>query len=132
VNKKTYTKPIDVRVSDIARGNHVNNAVFYTYFEEGLKHFLNDLIPERTWSYLLAHSECDYKRPILYKDKPQLTITIANIGNTSITVNYLITDCTNSEQIYAEGKTVLVSYDYEANKPVPLKDEMKALLEGYR
>lgn len=131
MKNRTYTQQIDVRTNDFALNNHVNYAVFYTYFEECLKHFLADLMPDRQWQYLIAHSECDYKASILCGDKPQTTLTVVKIGNKSITVKYLITERSGTKKTYAKGKTVFVNYDFATGKIVPVDAGMRSALEEY-
>ncbi len=55
---KTIITNLSVRFSDIDAMGHVNNAVFFTYFEEGRKEFLYSLfniINPEDYSFILAH-----------------------------------------------------------------------------
>lgn len=127
--------PLDIRFSDLDAMGHVNNAVFFTYFEEARKHvfFTRLRTPERpTFNFILARSACDYKVPLLLEDKAEIEIWVGEIGVKSFTIRYRILDGSNPEKIYATGESVLVSYDYAAEKSVPIDNDMRSRLEGMK
>ena len=76
---------------------------------------------------ILARVECDYKRPSRYGDTLEIRMRVAEVGRTSFRYEYEIVD--------AEGRTVLtartvqVMYDYDTDKPVPIPDRIRTLLE---
>jgi acyl-CoA thioesterase FadM len=58
-------------------------------------------------------------------------LNVGQIGRSSFILDYQIAKVAD-ETLIASGKTVMVSYDYEAAKAVPLPPETRALLEGVR
>ena len=63
-NKKIST-PIAVRFRDVDSMGHVNNAVYFTYFEEGRKAFVHELFGLKRptdFQFILAHGGNSYKR----------------------------------------------------------------------
>jgi len=80
---------INVRFRDIDALNHVNNAVFNTYFEEARVRFIQD-IPgfmksmEDRHSFVLVRIEVDYIRPIFLTETVLIGSSIVEYGNTSI------------------------------------------------
>jgi acyl-CoA thioester hydrolase len=125
-----FVHPIDVRFRDCDSMGHVNNAVYYTYFEQcRLMHWRsltdggNPLTP-----IIVAHTECDYRSPAKFGDRLEVRTGIDTIGRSSVTMSYEIAH-QDTGRIVAEGKAVLVSYDYQAGKPRPFPDEARELLE---
>lgn len=134
---------LEVRFRDCDPMGHANNAVYLTYLEQtrfshwrslwgfgtppALSRVEGQLPPGRP-GVILARVECDYKRPAKYGDTLEIRMTIAELGRTSFHYEYEIVD--------QEGKTVLtartvqVMYDYAAEKPVPIPDDIRALLTG--
>lgn len=127
--------PLEIRFSDLDAMGHVNNAVFFTYFEEARKNVFFERLrtPERpTFNFILAKSTCDYKVPLLLEDRADIEIWVGDTGNKSFTIRYRILDRANPGKIYATGESVLVSYDYVADKSVPIDADMRARLESMK
>lgn len=131
---KIFSTDIDIRFRDLDAMGHVNNAVFFTYFEYGrLEFFYSEsqkgLFPEI--SFILAHIRCDYIKPITFKDKLTLQIWVSKIGGKSFKFQYKLMDSTDSSIIFATGESVQVSFDYQKNTSIPVSDELRAQLSAY-
>lgn len=115
-----------VRFRDLDAMNHVNNAVFNTYFEEARINFINE-IPEfqasmsEGKSFMLVHLELDYIRPISLHETLLIGTSIEEYGNTSIKGFQAIYSKGDSE-LKAVAKTTGVWFDLEANKPTKLPE----------
>lgn len=131
---KTLVVDISVRFKDIDQMGHVNNSVFLTYFEEARIIFIRDVLgihsPEG-YNFILAHSSCDYKKPIQLQNQIQINIWISSIGRTSFKFNYKITDKVNNTVVYAEGETVQVFYDYKTRGTVPIPASFREKVSAY-
>jgi acyl-CoA thioester hydrolase len=77
---------------------------------------------------ILAHAECDFKRPVKYGDVLEVRLRVAELGRTSFRYEYEILD--DQQRLVATATTVQVMYDYKAEKPVPIPDEVRRLLSG--
>jgi acyl-CoA thioester hydrolase len=77
---------------------------------------------------ILARVECDYRRPATYGATLEIRMTVAELGRTSFRYEYEIVD--DQGRTVLTARTVQVMYDYTAAKPVPIPDEIRALLEG--
>lgn len=111
---------------------HVNNAVYFTYFEQArfkhwraLWHFGEERFPGP--GVILARAECDYKSPARYGDLLEVRLTVAHLGRTSFTYEYEIVSVDDGRMI-ATGKSVQVMFDYDKGAPVPIPDDIRALL----
>ena len=80
---------------------------------------------------ILARAECDYRAPAHFGDELEVRLNVGEIGRSSFALVYEIASTADGRTI-ATGKTVIVSYDYEAAKAVLLPPETRALLEGVR
>jgi acyl-CoA thioester hydrolase len=124
---------LDVRFRDCDPMGHANNAVYLTYLEQtrfshwrSLWGFGTPQLPPGRPGVILARVECDYKRPAKYGDTLEIRMTIAELGRTSFHYEYEIVDQEGKTVLTA--KTVQVMYDYDAGKPVPIPDDIRALL----
>lgn len=117
---------LPVRFRDLDAMNHVNNAVFNTYFEEARINFIND-VPEfqasmsEGKSFMLVHLELDYIRPISLHETLLIGTSIVEYGNTSIKGFQAIYSKGDSE-LKAVAKTTGVWFDLEVNKPTKLPE----------
>jgi acyl-CoA thioester hydrolase len=133
--ERLFVTPIDVRFRDLDAMEHVNNAVVFTYFEEGRKHFFFQNMQARSLSgfnFILARIACDYLRPIKLNDKLQLQMWVADVGTKSFKFGYRLVDGEDASVVFAEGESVQVCYDYQQNCSTPIPPDLKSVLEIYR
>jgi len=130
-----FSTNIDVRFRDLDALGHVNNAVFFTYFEEGRKNFFYKYfqVSQPTgFGFILAHISCDYLKPIRLSDRLTLQITVGGIKNKSFTLNYKLVDRKDNSLVFATGESIQVGYDYSLNKSVPVSPDFKEKLQGFQ
>jgi acyl-CoA thioester hydrolase len=119
-----FSHQLVVRFRDCDAMGHVNNAVYLTYLEEARFAHWRSLQKEVTVpGVILARVELDYRRPATFGDRLEIRIDLERIGNTSLTYLYTI-DNQDGERI-ADARSVLVSYDYSAGKPVAVPEEIR-------
>jgi acyl-CoA thioester hydrolase len=130
-----YVHRLEVRFRDCDPMGHVNNAVYLTFLEQArfnhwrsLWGFGDPQTPANMPGVILAHAECDYKRPARYGDVLEIRLTVAEIGRSSFRYEYEIVD--ERGRTVLTAKTVQVMYDYGAEKPVPIPDDIRRLLNS--
>jgi acyl-CoA thioester hydrolase len=122
MHKKIVTD-ITVRFRDIDSMGHVNNAVFFTYFEEGRKEFLRSLfhiVKTEEYPFILAHISCDFLKPIRISDPISLQSWVGEIGKKKFDLVYTIVNSTDESIVYASGRSVQTFYDYKKNTTMPI------------
>lgn len=132
---------VEVRFRDCDPMGHVNNAVYLTYLEQarfahwkslwgmGAPPALSSVerqMPPGMPGVILARVECDYKRPATFGDVLDVRVAIVGLGRSSFRYEYEIVD--GQGRTVVAAKTVQVMYDYGAARPVPIPDEIRALL----
>jgi acyl-CoA thioester hydrolase len=131
---KLFSTNIEVRFSDLDAMGHVNNAVFFTYFEEGRKHFSKKVFKVSDISdfkFIMAHIQCDFIRPIQFNDHVILQMWVQNIGTKSFSFGYRIVDLSDETKIYAAGESTQVCYDYDKNRSIEVPAKMRERLTRY-
>ena len=110
---------------------HVNNVVYYSFFDTVVNKFL---IEQGQLDYskgkvvgLVVETKCQYFAPIAFPDVVVAGIKVAHIGTSS--VRYEIGLFKNDEDNpAAEGRFVHVYVTRSGNKPTPLSTQMRSVL----
>ncbi|MDC0190078.1 acyl-CoA thioesterase [Rhodospirillales bacterium] len=110
---------------------HVNNVVYYSFFDTVVNKFL---IEQGQLDYskgkvvgLVVETKCQYFAPIAFPDVVVAGIRVAHIGTSS--VRYEIGLFKNDEDNpAAEGYFVHVYVTRSGNKPTPLSTQMRSVL----
>jgi acyl-CoA thioester hydrolase len=125
-----FTHRLDVRFRDCDSMGHVNHAVFFTYLEQCRLHFWRQLTGAASplARVIVARAECDYRSPAHFGDELEVRLRIGDIGRSSFHLLYDILNVRTGERL-AEGKTVMVTYDYTAGKSTPIPEPTRELLE---
>lgn len=132
------TEPIavicDVRWGDLDALGHVNNTVFFRFFEEA-RIALLDRVGLRAHRKatgtgpILAATSCQFRRPLGHPDQVTCYAGVTRIGTTSFTVEYVLKSAAHGG-VVATGDSVVVHYDYQAQAKAPLPDAIRAALQG--
>ena len=113
---------------------HVNNVVYFRYFESArIAYFsrLNyaEILDDLGVGPILASISCRFKFPLTYPDTVWSGCRVTHIGDDRFTVHHVVYSQTHS-RIAAEGDGVIVAYDYRALKKAALPDEMRRRIEA--
>ena len=111
---------------------HVNNIVYFRYFESVRMHYLERIgvlrsHQENSKGVILASTTCDFKKPVTWPQQLTVLTGTTAVGNTSFTMDYLITD--EQGEVVATGTSVQVMYDYTSASKIRVTDEVRAAIE---
>ncbi len=120
----------EIRFFDIDAMGHVNNSVYFTYFEMARVNFFAQIIG-RDWKWtengvLVARNEIDYIRPVMFEDKIDIHDLVTKVGTKSYTLGY---EVKKGDILYAKGASVMVTYDFKNNVSELIPEAYKGLLE---
>jgi acyl-CoA thioester hydrolase len=125
---------LQVRFRDIDAFKHVNNAVFFSYVEQArIRYLLDVLEPDRPFDRLpliLARVELDYRSPITFGEEVVVETRVDRIGRSSIAMSHRMTAVPEG-RLAGDVHTVLVTYDYQSARPVPVPDEWREKIGRY-
>lgn len=108
---------------------HVNNVVYFRYFENARivyyeKLDVLDLMNRTTIGPILAATSCRFRMPLTYPDKVLIGAKVTNIEEDRFTMNHLVVS-TMHQKVAAEGDAVVVAFNYRENKKVPIPDALR-------
>ena len=121
---------IQTRWADNDVYGHVNNVVYYAYFDTVINRYLIDqggLDIERGPAIgVCVESQCTYKRPASFPEVLQAGLRVARLGRTSVTYEIGIF---RGAELCAQGSFVHVFVERANRKPTPIPDRIRAALE---
>lgn len=126
-----YFRSITTRWMDNDLYGHVNNVVYYSYFDTVIAHYLMEeggLDPWRGEVIGYAvESGCRYFRPLAFPDRVEAGLRVARLGNSSVTYEIGIFR-NDEEEACAAGRFVHVFVDRRSERPVPLPPALRLAL----
>lgn len=127
--RSTYMLRTDVQVrfSDTDAFGHLNNASFAHYDELARIAFLSH-IPEALGAVILARLAIDFRRQVRFGEAVHVRTEVESIGRTSFGLRQSIMA---GDEIAADARSVIVLFDYDAQKPKPIPAAMRAALSAH-
>ena len=123
----THTTDIQVRFNDTDALGHINNSSFTHYAEIARIDFLKSS-GARESGLILAHIELDFRKQVMFGDEVTVESQIEKLGNSSVT---LVQRVLANNELACDIRSVVVNFDYKANKPQRIADEARERLEPY-
>jgi acyl-CoA thioester hydrolase len=105
---------VEIRFADIDAMGHVNNAVYFSYFEQARMAYFKERVA-RIWDWnedgvIVARNEIDYVFPVFLNDRMVIRLWVEHVGSKSFTVCYRVVV---GERLCATGKSVLVCFNHK-------------------
>ena len=128
---------ISTRWSDNDVYGHINNVVYYSYFDTVVNEYLLRAgvldFSEGETIGLVVETRCNFFAPVVFPEPIEAGLRVEKLGNTS--VRYEVAIFTQgSDEAAAQGHFVHVYVDRVTRRPVPLPaplvDALKPLITG--
>jgi acyl-CoA thioester hydrolase len=133
-----YEMTLEVAFRDIDAMGHVNNAVFFAYFETVRIKYLGDIM-ERSGllgtelldlPLILVEASCTYKSPALLTEKLAIGTGISRFGTKSFDMLYRVQG--EDGRLVAYGRTIQVMYDYVHRSAFSIPDSVRQYVEEFQ
>lgn len=120
--------PISTRWSDNDAYRHVNNVVYYGFFDTAVNQHLMRAgvldVDSTPFVGLVVETQCRYHAPLSFPDRVTVGMRLARLGNSSL--RYELAVFRNDEDLaVAEGHFVHVYVDRDSNRPVPVPQAVR-------
>ena len=121
-----YRLSDNVRFADLDPNQHVNNAVYATYFETGRVTLMKDrsygLMPDGL-GWIMVRIDIHFRAELHWPGKIELGLGVAKFGRTSVGFDQVVF---SEGKCVASARAITVLIDEVTRKPVPLTPELKA------
>ncbi len=123
---------IEVRWNDMDAFGHVNNVVYFTFFETArIKYFERVAMFDRegfgNQGPALVSTTCNFRKQVHYPATLICTAQVLKLGNSSITFEHIITD-ESTGSVVADGQGIAVWTDYNQGKSTPMPEHLRAAI----
>src|ERR1043165_1149747 len=133
---------VEVRLSDTDAMGHVNNARYLTYVEIARVAYYEQVtgnalpigVHGAEEGMILAEIRMTYRSPAFYGETVTIETRVERIGTSSFAMVHRITAPRSRygpARLIAVADSVLVSYDYQQERPIPVPDEWRAAMEAF-
>ena len=113
---------------------HVNNTVYFRYFESARVAYLTkiDFInpsANNGIGAILASTQCDFRKALAYPDTVAIGARITEIGADRFTMEYRLVSH-RLQKIAAEGRGIIVSYNYQEKRRADLPEAVRRNIQA--
>lgn len=127
-------EPITTRWHDNDVFGHVNNVVYYAFFDTAVNSFLvrQGLLDVKASEVvgLVVETRCTYFESVAFPDRIEVGVAVEHMGTSS--VRYLLGVFREGDaRAAAQGRFTHVYVDRASNHPVPVPDAIRAALRDH-
>lgn len=127
-----HFQPIITRWHDNDIYGHVNNVVYYSYFDSAVNAYLIehgglDIHGGEVVGFVVS-SGCDYFASVAFPEALEVGLRVGKLGNSSVQYELAIFKA-GDDQACAAGRFVHVFVDRASNRPTPIPAGLRQALE---
>lgn len=114
---------------------HVNNTIYFRWFETGRMTYSADIgldrnrLEETGLGVILPAINCHFRSALFHPDVVQIGTRVTRFGRTSMTMLHAIYS-EKLRKIVADGESTVVVYQYREQAAVPIPDFVRSSIEA--
>ncbi|MEO0681683.1 MAG: thioesterase family protein [Pseudomonadota bacterium] len=125
--------PMTTRLRDNDQYGHMNNVVYYEYFDSAVNEWLIDeaglFLPDGPVIGIVADTQCSFLSEVKWPSRVEVAMRMDRIGRTSLTYGLALFEA-GAEQASAVCRYVHVYCAQPGRRPTPLPDRLRAAAEA--
>lgn len=132
--------PVSVRIpvqwGDMDAYGHVNNTVFFRWFESARIKYLEWCGLTETREVdgigaILHSTSCRFRLPLHHPDSVEVGARVTSVETDRFTMEYRVVSLAH-DAVAAEGAGVIVAYDYRESRKAEIPERVRAAMAGSR
>jgi acyl-CoA thioester hydrolase len=126
-----WSQRLTIRWSDMDANGHVNNAAFFTYFEQTRIEWLQSIAAQTTpdgHGPVVKKAICTYILPVSHPATLELNLYAGRPGRTSFPTYSEVWTTSASPEKVAEGEAIMVWVDRKTGEPIPVPEFLRRLM----
>ncbi|MBY6017750.1 acyl-CoA thioesterase [Ferrimonas balearica] len=130
-----FSAPVRVAWGEMDALQHVNNAVYFRYFETARLAFFEQLnlmgeLQQMGIAPVLSDTRARYRRPVTYPDQLRVGARITHIGEDRFTMEYGVFS-EQQQALTTLGEAEIVMFNVAAKRKCAIPDVLKQQLQRY-
>lgn len=126
--------PIEVAWGDMDAFGHVNNTIFFRYFESTRIAYMRALdamggADDSEFSPVVASTRADFLSPVVFPDTVVGETRVSKLGRSSFTMEYQLVS-RGQEKVVARGEAVIVNIDLGSGQSRPVPESLRQRMEA--
>jgi acyl-CoA thioester hydrolase len=120
--KFRHTLPIQLRFNDVDKFGHVNNTVYFSFYDLGKTEYFSYVCPDVDWEkegIVVVHIEVNFLSQIFGGDHVEVQTAVSEIGNKSFHLLQRVVD-TDTQEVKCECRSVMVCFDLVNHESMPM------------
>lgn len=118
-----HTIPLQLRSNDLDRFGHINNAVYFTFYDLGKTNYIESVCPNIDWekeAIVVVEIKVSFKSQIFGTDHIAVNTAVTSIGTKSFELMQQVIDTKTGEE-KCICRSTMVTYDLieHKSKPIP-------------
>jgi acyl-CoA thioester hydrolase len=124
---------LDLAWGDMDSFAHVNNVVFFRYFENARIEYLArvgwfDLMRDTGLGPIVHSTHGRFRKPLAYPDRIAVGARVITLEPDRVTIEHRLVS-RKWDGLAAEGQVVVVCFDYRSGKKAPLPDTLRERID---
>ncbi|WP_305967337.1 MULTISPECIES: acyl-CoA thioesterase [Marinobacter] len=122
---------LEPRFSDTDALGHISNTSLPVWFEQArtpVFRIFHPTLEAETWPLIIARLEIDLLAQSYWHIPVKIKTGIGKIGNSSF---HVVQEAWQGDKQIARGVAVLIHFDYETEKALPIPDDIRAKLSEH-
>ena len=132
-NDYRHVLPLQIRFNDVDKFGHVNNTVYFQFYDTAKTDYIATVCKEVDWERLaivVVKIEAEFLAQIKGNDHIAGRTRIVKIGNKSFHLEQDVID-SDTQEVKSRCLSVMVLYDLERQQTIPLPDEWRKAITDY-
>jgi len=129
-----HITPIQLRFNDFDALGHVNNSVYFSFYDLGKTSYFNEVMPEVNVSkevgVVIANIEVSFLLPVYLGENVAVETAVVEIGNKSFKILQKLIDVGTNE-VKSICHTVMVCFDATTKTARPVSDSWRKAMAAF-
>lgn len=120
-----HSLPIQLRFNDVDKFGHVNNTVYFSFYDLGKTEYFASVCPNVSWEkdgIVVVHIEANFLDQIYGADNIAVQTAVTEIGTKSFKLTQQVIDV-ETQEVKCICHSIMVAFDLEKHESKPLEAE---------
>lgn len=120
--KFNHDLPVQIRFNDVDKFGHVNNTVYFQFYDTAKTEYIADVCPHVDWekeAIMVVHIDTDFVSQIYGTTKIGVRTAVSEIGNKSFRLLQQVYD-TETDEVKSVCSSVMVAYNLQTHSTMPI------------